>query len=475
MNELQLFALTPLIVLSASSVILMLLIAFSRRHGTVAYMTSGALIVAFFWLPAVYSDLPQQVTSLVVMDGYAVFFIGLILAAAFALVPISYPYLENRRGRPEEYYLLLLLASLGAAVVAASSHFAAFYIGLEILSVSLYAMIAYERGSPLRLEAGVKYLILAAVSSAFLLFGIALIYAEFGSMEFSGIASRAGTGGITALVGTAMVLAGVGFKLALVPFHMWTADVYEGAPPPVTAYIATVSKGAVFALLLRYVNQYDVLASPQVLLVLTAVAVASMVVGNLLALMQNNVKRILAYSSIAHIGYLLVALVAGGAFALTVVSYYLVAYFVTTIAAFGVIAVLSTSERDAALIDDYRGLAWRRPWLAGVFTAMLLSLAGIPLTAGFMGKFYVVASGVSSALWLLVGTLVVTSVIGLFYYLRLVAAMFDQVEPEVTAPREHPAGSFAATAVLAVLALLLLVLGVYPAPFIRLIAATVAF
>jgi len=260
-----------------------------------------------------------------------------------------------------------------------------------------------------------------------------------------------------------------------VPFHMWTADVYEGAPPPVTAYIATVSKGAVFALLLRYVNQYDVLASPQVLLVLTAIAVASMVVGNLLALMQNNVKRILAYSSIAHLGYLLVALVAGGAFALTVVSYYLVAYFVTTIAAFGVIAVLSTSQRDAAMIDDYRGLAWRRPWLAGVFTAMLLSLAGIPLTAGFIGKFYVVASGVSSALWLLVGTLVVTSVIGLFYYLRLVTVMFEQVEPGVTAPREEPAGSFAATAVLAVLTLLLLVLGVYPAPFIRLIAATVAF
>ena len=475
MSELQLLALTPLIVLAASSVLLMLLIAFSRHHGATVSMTAFGLLAAFVCLPAIYPQLPQQVTPLVVLDGYAVFFIGLTLAAALAVAVISYPYLRDRREKPEEYYLLLVLASLGAAVVTVSNHFASFYLGLETLSVPLYAMVAYERGGLMRLEAGVKYLILAAVSSAFLLFGIALLYAQFGSMEFAAIASRAPEFGILSLMGSAMLLTGVGFKLALVPFHMWTADVYEGAPPPVTAFIATVSKGAVFALLLRYVHQYDMLASKQFFVILSAVAIASMVVGNLLALTQNNVKRMLAYSSIAHLGYLLVALLAGGSLALKVVSFYLAAYFVTTIGAFGVITVLSVGDRDAALMDDYRGLAWRRPWFAGVFTAMLLSLAGIPLTAGFIGKFYVVASGVNSALWLLVATLVITSVIGLFYYLRVVAVMFGQAEFDEAAVFGPPIGSVTAAAVLAVLTLLLVTLGAYPTPFIRIIEMTVSF
>ena len=225
-------------------------------------------------------------------------------------------------------------------------------------------------------------------------------------------------------VGIVMLLVGVGFKLAVVPFHMWTPDVYQGAPAPVGAYVATVSKGAVFALLLRYFRPVSLDPGSTLFLVFAAVAIASMVAGNLLALRQDNVKRILAYSSIAHLGYLLVAFLASGERAAIAVTFYLVAYFATTLAAFGVITVLSPAGRDADLMLDYRGLGARRPVLAAIFAVALFSLAGMPLTMGFIGKFYLVTAGAGSALWALVIVLVVTSTIGLYYYTRLIVAMY---------------------------------------------------
>jgi NADH-quinone oxidoreductase subunit N len=340
-------------------------------------------------------------------------------------------------------------------------------------------MIAYPRTDRRALEAGVKYLILAAASSAFLLFGMALVYAELGTMEFGRMAavltSRVNLDQRLLLAGLAMMVTGIGFKLAVVPFHMWTPDVYEGAPAPVTAFVATASKGAMFALLLRYFIETGAYAYRPILLAFGAIAITSMIAGNLLALMQDNVKRILAYSSIAHLGYLLVAFLAGGAWAVEAAAFYLVAYFVTTLGAFGVVTVLSDRRRDADALADYRGLFWSRPWLAVIFTAMLLSLAGIPLTAGFVGKFYVLAAGVGSALWTLVVVLVVGSAIGLYYYLRIVVVMFAPATP---GPKETPALApvfpVAGRVVLAVLTLLLAWFGVYPAPLMRLIQATVA-
>jgi NADH-quinone oxidoreductase subunit N len=425
MNDAQLFGLLPFLVLTAAAVLLMLFIAWFRNHAITAAAAGVALLLSFVTLPLVQSKGPVAITSLLVMDGYAVFFIGLVLAAALSVVLLSYQYLERREGQKEEYYLLLSLATLGCAVIVASNHFASFFLGLEILSVSLYGLIAYPRRNRLCLEAGIKYLILASISDGFLLFGMALIYAKSGTMAFAGVARVVIEGsGPVLLCGTALLIAGVAFKLSLVPFHLWTPDVYEGAPAPVTALLATMSKGAVFALILRYFAGVEMNSAGPAAVFFTVVAVASMVAGNILALWQTNVKRILAYSSIAHMGYLLVAFVAGGAIGETAVGFYLVAYFVTTLGAFGVITVMSHGERDADSIEDYVGLAWQRPWLAGVFTAMLLSLAGIPLTAGFIGKFYLIAAGVGSALWLMVMILIFTSVMGLFYYLRVIVAMY---------------------------------------------------
>ena len=466
-------ALLPLLVTALSSLGVLLLAAFHRDHRFVAVVTSLGLTVACFTLPVAAGVAPRQVTPLLRIDTYALFYAGLILAASLAVTILSYGYLEKQEGQREEFYALLLFATLGAMTLAAASHFAAFFLGLELLSVSLYVLIAYVRTDVRPLEAGIKYLILSGTSSAFLLFGMALIYFQSGTMEFVRTAALAGTAAFpsTVLVGLMLILTGVGFKLALVPFHMWAPDVYQGAPAPVTAFVATVSKGAMVALLLRYFVEIAAFRSEMLWWAMAGIAVLSMFAGNLLALLQDNIKRLLAYSSIAHLGYLLVAFLAAGPLAAEAVTFYLTAYFITTLGAFGVVSVLSKPGSEAEALDDYRSLFWNRPWLAGVFTIMLLSLAGIPLTAGFIGKFYVIAAGVESSLWVLIVLLVGNSVIGLFYYLRVIVVMAADgrrdVRPADTAQAPHV--SYADGLVLAALSGCLFWLGLYPAPLIRLV------
>jgi NADH-quinone oxidoreductase subunit N len=467
-NGTDAIALLPLIVVAGTPVLVMLVTAVRRSHGFTLGLTLVGLAAAFgcLWLAAPLTS--RQVTPLLEIDHYSLFYFGLLIAADFAVSILVFDYLRKRDQHREELYVLLLIATLGAMVLVASSHFASFFLGLETLSISLYAMIAYLR-MPRPLEAGIKYLVLAAASAAFLLFGMALVYADLGTMEFARMAQLIhGLRDDTLIIsGMALIVTGIGFKLAVVPFHLWTPDVYEGAPAPVTAFIATVSKGAMFALLLRYFYSAAGIADRHIVIVFSIIAIASMIAGNVLALLQNNVKRILAYSSIAHMGYLLVAFLVGGQLAVEAVTFYLVAYFVTTLGAFGVVSVVSGPNEEAEQMEDYRGLFWRRPALAGVFTTMLLSLAGIPLTAGFIGKFYIVAAGASSAHWALIIILVVSSVIGLFYYLRLVSVMYAP-------PGGEPALAFGSAssmggAVLATLTGLLLWLGIYPTPLLHVI------
>jgi NADH-quinone oxidoreductase subunit N len=473
----DLVALSPLLAIAAASVALMLVIAFYRDARAALVCALAGIALAFAMLPVAASKAPRQITQLLILDQYALFYLGLLFIAGFAVALLAHGYLGRLGGQLEEFYLVLLLATTGGAALVMSAHFVSFFLGLEILSVSLYVLIAYPRRSARGVEAGIKYLILAAASAAFLLFGMALIYAELGTMEFAQMASSMAGGDVRQellLIGQAMIFVGVGFKLAVAPFHVWAPDVYEGAPAPVTAFIATVSKGAVFALLVRYfANLGDEVVQP-FFPALAAIAVASMFVGNLLALAQTNVKRILAYSSIAHMGYLLVAFLAGGSLGATAVAFYLVAYFVTNLIAFGVVTILS-GQREADEIEDYRGLFWRRPWLATTFLAALLSLGGIPLTAGFMGKFYVLMAGVESALWLLAVILVVNTMISFYYYLRVAFMMFrDAPEGEAAAIRPLPSLSFMGAATLALLMLLMVWIGVYPGPLVQTIRSMVA-
>ncbi len=291
----------------------------------------------------------------------------------------------------------------------------------------LYVLIAFQKTRDISVEAGIKYLILASVSSAFLLFGMALIYTESGTMEFAKILPSLDfhkTSPYLIYPGFAMMLVGIGFKLALVPFHLWTPDVYQGAPAPVSAYIATVSKGSVMAVLIRFFFTIKGFENHFLFVTISVIAVLSMFTGNLLAIRQQNIKRILAYSSIANMGYLIIILLTGTNTGIKAAVFYLLSYFITTMASFGVISLFSTHRKESDMIADYSGLFWTRPGVAIVFTLSLLSLAGIPLTAGFIAKFYIIFEGIRSDLMILVIALIINSVIGLYYYLRVITAVF---------------------------------------------------
>lgn len=465
MTAAQLVALSPLLALCAGALIMVSAIAVRRSYRLTTTLGELALVAALVCLVGSLSELPVRVGTLLSMDGFAAAFTGLLLLLSLAVTVLAHGYFASSQGHREEFSVLVVLATVGAIVLTASTHFASFFLGLELLSTSLYVLIAYVRTDDASLESGLKYLVLGGVSSAFVLFGMALVYADTGSLAWADVVATAGAENqpnAWLVSGVALVLVGLGFKLALVPFHLWAPDVYEGSPAPATAFVATVSKAAVFALLFRYVAAFDGDAASSLSLLLSAAAVASIVAGNLLALLQRNVKRLLAYSSIAHLGYLLVAVLAGGPLALPAAGLYITAYSITMLGALGVVTVLSAPGDEAGELDRYRGLFWRSPALAVVFAAMLLSLAGIPLTAGFMGKLYLVAAGVSSSQWILVLTLVAGSVIGLYYYLRVLLTLFQIPEEEAPPLESPPALPLADAVVLGALTLALVWVGVFP-------------
>lgn len=470
----QWLALAPMLVLAAGITGLLLLISAVRNHAAVAQLTTLGFLLA-----AAATQLSAgsvAVTPLLVVDDWARAVQVLVLLAGAATTLLAYGYLERIREPREEWYVLLLIASLGALVLAGARHAASLVLGIELLAVSLFGMIAQQREQRHALEAGFKYLVLSGASSATLLLGLALAYAATGSLQLDRMlaATPLGPDRMVAAIGAALVFAGVGFKLSLVPFHQWTPDVYQGAPAPVTGFLATVSKGALVAALARWFAA----SPPPVALaeLLTLVAVASMLLGNLLALLADNFKRLLAYSSIAHFGYLMVPLLAGGATGAEALLYYLVAYFVMTLACFGGIALLSAAHADGETehLHDLRGLFWRRPYVTSVLTPMLLALAGVPLTAGFLAKFYALAAGVKVRAWLLVAALVLGSAIGLYYYLRAVIVMFlphpvTEFDRVTIGERTVTAG-----AALAVLLVALFWFGVLPADLLDGIATAAA-
>jgi len=465
MNALQFQALLPFIVLGAASIVVILLIAFGRSHTfiQVTGFLMMCLVVLAMWY--VKDSLPRDIPPLLVVDGLGALFTGLIVFSILVVGLLSFIYFEEREENPKEYYILLFLATMGAAVMTISRHFVSLFIGLEMLSVSLYALIAYLRTRNNAVEAGTKYLVLAALSSAFLLFGMALIYMETGSMEFTGIAHgmSSAESPVLFVLGIGFLVVAIGFKLALAPFHLWAADVYQGAPAPVTVFIATVSKVGVFAALLRFAQAVHLKDYPTAISIFSTIAMASMLVGNLLALRQQNLKRLLAYSSIAHFGYLLVAFLPGDAAGTEAGFFYLVVYSISLLSAFGIITLLSTRQEDAGDLDLYKGLFWKQPLMGAVLTIAMLSLAGIPLTGGFLGKFFVIGAGIKGQLWPPVIMLVVTSVIGLYYYLRVISVLFERVSPQDKGARPlHPFFYYATYSVLILLMCLSFWLGLFP-------------
>ncbi len=383
---------------------------------------------------------PGQTQFLKMLDtgGYGRFFTLLLSLIIILSLLFSYSYAKPRGFGGDEFYGLLLFGGLGMVLVASAIHWLAFFLGLEILSLSLYVLIAIRRTHSLSNEAGVKYFMMGAVSSAFLTFGIAMVYAATGKMDIlqslSPDSQSLGTPPL--LVGISLILIGIGFKISMVPLHLWTPDVYQGAPAPVTAFLAAGSKVALFGALLRFA--YYSSGNPawsDYILVFWIAAFLTMVVGNLTALVQTRVKRLLAYSSIAQMGYLLMTLLAirqSGVFA---IMFYLAVYALMDLGAFGTIATLSEEKEDLDHLDDFRGLAYTHPWRSALLTVCLVSLAGLPPTAGFMGKFILFRAVLQSHFIVLALIGIATVIVSIYFYFRIILALFMQpMERKIAAP-----------------------------------------
>lgn len=462
LNDLKLIL--PEIIMAGGAVIVMLMIAI-RRNPLISNLLALLTILAAFISLVMLPHEQHLVTQLFIIDSLGKFLTGLILCAAFVINLFSFPYFHIQNETREEYYILLLLATLGAMCMSVSNHFISFVLSLEVLSVSLFGLIGYLKEKNISIEAGIKYLVMAAVATSFVLFGFALIYTATGNMDLQGLglALRGRELNILVLAGLALSIVGFGFKMALVPFHLWTPDIYSAAPAPVAAFVATVSKGAAFVFLLRLFYSVGGLLHESIWIAFAVIATASMFIGNWLGLRQQNIKRLLAYSSISHLGYLMVAFLAFSLPGIRAASFYLVIYFAGILAAFGMITYFSSKKGEPVMLEDYKGLFWTRPWLAAFFTLVMLSLAGIPFTAGFMGKFYILASGMDNGRLFLLIMLVISSTIGLFYYLRVVAVMLSRSEVTIT---DHIGQrSWVLKIILAALFIVLLWLGVYPSTF----------
>ena len=476
MNASQLMALMPILTLSLTAVVLMIQ-ASIKRDQTVAWWITAAGFLLSIWAAGYAREFNQSVTVLLEVDDWGLFFSTLILFASLVSLILSRESFLREGERKEEYYLLLVLSVLGAVVLVQSSHMVSLLLGMELMGVALYGMIAFPERGELPLEAAIKYLVLSACASAMLLFGFALVYAATGDLTYAGIGAAAGTAygqePLVMMVGSAMILAGLGFKLSVVPFHMWTPDVYQGAPTPVTVFLATVSKGAVFVALSRFYVAAELYQYSTLILALSIVAAISMLFGNWLALQQDNIKRLLAYSSIAHFGYLLLALIAMSyAQAMTeaqligeAVTFYLTAYILTTLTAFAVVTHLSGEDEKSLSIGAFDGLFWRQPLQACGLSVALLSFAGIPLTAGFIGKFYLINVAIQSQLWVLMAALVLGSAIGIYYYLRFIFAMSKT--SAMTADNSSPSIIGAQDVLTLLLLVLVIILGSWPQPFIE--------
>ena len=439
-----------------------------ERKNTVgaALTVVGMAGIMAFSLVFLWNKDESLYNGLYFIDRYALLFKTLFLGIGMVVVLMSVEYVGQRLRHPGEYYALMVFSVMGAVMMSASGELLTAYVSLELLSFSLYVLVSMAREERAA-EAGTKYILLGAFSSAILLYGISLLYGTLETTHFRAMAlPLAVTFTPTVLAGLTMVVAGLGFKVAMVPFHMWAPDVYEGAPTPVTAHISVLSKAAAFALFLRFATEALLPSIDEWQLTLAILTAATMTVGNLVALAQRNIKRLLAYSSIGQVGFLLLGVVALTHASSNALVLHLVGYSFTTLAVFMVvIAVQNRTGKEE--IRDFAGLGHRAPFSAMVMTAALLSLAGLPFFAGFVTKFYLFTAAADAGLLWLAGLAIGNSLVSLYYYLNVVRQMYIE-EPEDGSPLPVP---LLTSGVLVAMLAGTVFMGVYPGPVLDLIEA----
>jgi NADH-quinone oxidoreductase subunit N len=460
----------PVLIIAGWAILLMIVDLFipTGRKEWTAWLSLAGVVAALAVLAGQWSRTggtftPLGGTPMVLADHYAHFLNGIFLLTALITVLISVNYLTKANIEHGEYYYLMLFSVSGMMLMAMANDLILVFLALELLSIPLYVLSALARPRIESEESGMKYFLLGAFSSGFLVFGIALIYGATGSTSLPAVVAQLNEPGAMALSGAALVLVGLSFKVAVVPFHMWTPDVYEGAPTTVTAFMSVGAKVAGFAAMMRIfifaLPEMSAIYAPS----LAVISALTLILGNVVALVQKNVKRMLAYSSIAHAGYILIGVAAGGAQGVSSALYYMLAYLFTNLGAFAVVVAVERREGQGVELDDYKGLARRNLPLALALAYFMLSLTGIPPSGGFVGKFFVFGAALQADLaWLaIVG--VVTSVVSAYFYLRLVylSFMFDSEREEAVVAQ--PALNVA----LGITVLATLILGLAPAPWME--------
>lgn len=475
------YLLPELILLLAAAVVFGLDLVWYRRRSPgagsdpLAYVALAGLgLAALGLLPSL--GMTTQVAGMIAVDPFAFFFKALALAGVALVILTAIPFMRTRTPYAGEFYGFLLIATLAICLAVSATNLILIYLSMEFLSITSYILAGYLRNDRRSGEAALKYFLYGATASGIMLYGMSLLYGGTGSVQLGGIAAALDSRtpdqmlwlAIPAMI---LMVAGFGFKASLVPFHQWAPDTYQGAPTPITAFLSTASKATGFAILIRVF--FGAFGSPELrdewVVLLTAIAILTMTIGNLAAIKQSNIKRLLAYSSIAQAGYILIGVAAVLAEpentfnGLNGVLIYLMAYLFTNVGAFAVVIAIEASTGRTDL-KDYSGLARTSPWLAGLLTFFLLSLAGIPPTGGFIGKFFVFGAAVQSQMWLLLLAAAVNSVIAAFYYLNVVRYMFLMPADEPAAP-ERVARPLALA--LCITAVATLLLGILPGPLIR--------
>lgn len=466
----------PQIALTIAALVVLLADVWVKKKEILGYLTLLGLVATLIVALQPMAGNAYSFSEMIVNDGFGNFFQLLFLAAALITVFMSMHYFRDNTQLLGEYYALILFSVLGMMFMVKASDLVMVFIGIETLSLSVYVLSGCLRGDRRSGEAALKYILLGAFATAFLLYGIALIFGVTGSTNLNAVAAAIAAKGILGdpllLLGMGFILIGFAFKVSLVPFHMWTPDVYEGAPVPVTAFMAVGVKAAALAVFLRVFLQALPDLNTTWRPILLVLSVLTMTVGNLVAISQNNIKRMLAYSSIAHAGYLLVGMVAGGDSGVPAMLYYLVVYTFMNLGAFAVVMALASKGEDNQDINDYSGLGTRYPVLSFAMTVFMLSLAGIPPLSGFMGKFYIFSAAVKEGYVGLAVIGVINSLISVFYYLRVTVMMYMR-KPEKEIPVAPVRWSLVLA--LAITTLLTLQIGLFPSFYLELAKGSILF
>ena len=470
----NLLALLPEIILTVTGVLVMLaepMIAPGKSRKPLGWLAILGTLAAggASWYQLQFGSI-TAFSGTIQVDAFSIFFQLLIAAVVLVTLLGSLDFFEGPTTHAGEYFALSLFAAVGMMFMACSVELLMVFVGLEISSISTYIMAGFRKGQATGSESSLKYFLLGSFATAFFLYGVALAYGATGSTTISAIAQGLGTTATPrmAFLALAMILIGLGFKVSAAPFHVWTPDVYQGAPSPVVGMMSTAPKAAAFAVLLRITFSGFPQMQHRWSILLWVLAALSMCVGNLGALLQRDVKRMLAYSSIAHAGYLLVAFTAFPREGIAAACFYTASYAAMNVGAFAVITQIAGYTEQATSINDFTGLALKRPLLAGTLAFFLLSLIGIPFTGGFFGKFYVFTAAMHSGhVWLAVIGLL-NSGVACFYYLRLLAALYTRPTTDTARILTHKHVSFSAEAGLTIAVLATLALGIFPTPVLAL-------